>query len=103
MIYEVKYGLSLTMTRVLVDPLDAPQFSFFVGGGINITYDARGSFHAELTSTHSGDRTFTVTRLAPGTYDVTQGVGQVVVGADGVLSFKCTVGAGLPVDATLVA
>lgn len=103
MIYEVKYGISLKMTSVVVDPLDAPQFSFVVGGDIAITYDARGSFHAELTATHTGERAFTITRLAPGTYTVTQGVGQVVVGADGVLSFKCAVGAGLPVDATLVA
>ena len=102
MIFEVKYGIKLTMTRFSVDPLDAPTFTFFPGAGVVISYDARGSFHAGLTASHTGPRTFTVSRMAPGSYNVTQGVGTVVVGADGVLSFSYDIGAG-PVDATLLA
>ena len=101
MIFEVKYGIAITMTRVTVDPLAAPLFDFFPGGGVLISYDARGSFAAQLSGGHSGPRAFSVTRMAPGTYAVSQGVGNVVVGADGVLAFTCDVGAA--VTATRVA
>ena len=101
MLYEVKYGIQITMTRVTVDPLAAPLFDFFPGGGVLISYDARGFFAAQLTGGHSGPRAFKVTRMAPGTYTVSQSVGNIVVGADGVLAFSCDVGAA--VNATRIA
>ena len=103
MLYEVKYGISLQMTKVIVDPLAAPASGFaYLMGGVFISY-APTSFHTELTLAHSGSRAFTVTKVTPGTWTVTPtGVApfKVAVGADGVLSFAAAVGKGLAVDAT---
>jgi hypothetical protein len=103
MLYEVKYGISLQMTRVVVDPLAAPAggFDYFLGA-VWVSYSPT-SFHCELGLAHTGSRAFTVTKMAPGGYTVTA-TGEpapfhVTVGADGVLSFSVAVGKGLAVDA----
>ena len=101
-IYEVKYGISLQMTKVIVDPLAAPAAGFsYAMGELLLSYSTT-SFHARLPRAHSGSRTFTVTRLAPGAWTVTPSGGAAqpaTVGADGVLTFVAAVGAGAFVDA----
>lgn len=102
MLYEVKYGISLQMTKVVVDPLAAPAAGFsYILGGVWIDYSPT-AFHAELTLAHTGARAFRVTKVQPGSWTVSPtGVTpfKVAVGADGVLSFSAAVGKGLAVDA----
>ena len=101
MLYEVKYGLSLQMTRVLVNPLAAPATGFDLAiGGLLVSYSAT-AFHAQLPPAHSGTRTFVVSRVRPGAWTVTPSGGAgfpVTVGADGVLTFSAAVGGGAFVD-----
>ena len=102
MLYEVKYGISLQMTRVLVNPLAAPSsgFDYFVGA-LWISYSPT-AFHATLPPGHSGSRAFTVTRVQPGAWTVKPSGSDafpVTVKADGVLSFSAAVGGGAFVDA----
>ena len=44
---QVKYGLSLQLTRVLVRPLSAPPTWAWSLGGLDVAYDAAGRFHAQ--------------------------------------------------------
>jgi hypothetical protein len=102
MLYEVKYGLSLQMTRVLVNPLAAPAGGFDLAiGGLSISYSAT-AFHAQLPRALSGARAFIVSRMQPGSWTVTPSGGAgfpVLVDGDGVLSFVAAVGGGAFVDA----
>ena len=103
MLYEVKYGISLQMTRVIVDPLAAPAGGFdYALGGLWIGWSP-SAFHATLPASASGNRAFNVTRVMPGSWIVTPSGGgapvPVTVGADGVLSFSAVVGGGRFVDA----
>jgi hypothetical protein len=104
MIFEVRYGISIAMTRVRVDPLSAASFVFSLGG-VRIDY-SRTTFAAQLTRGHAGPRDFTVTQMSPGTYNITGGGGAPrasTVGSDGLLVFSAPdVGAGA-VAAALVA
>ena len=101
MIYEVKYGISIQMTRVLVNPLTATNFDFAMGQA-HIGYYNGTAFHAQLPDGHSGPRNFIVSRMQPGPYTV-YNVGlppfNTTVGTDGVLSFSVRVGKGYVVDA----
>jgi hypothetical protein len=108
LLYEVKYGLSLQMQHVLVDPLSADDFDFAMGSGdgaIHIGYYAGAAFHATLPAAFSGTRTFSVTGAAQGAWTVTPtgpsapAAFPATVGADGVLTFTVPVGGGLGVDA----
>lgn len=103
MLYEVKYGISLQMTKVVVNPLGAPAAGLtFALGGLEINYSS-SRFHAQLPLAHSGTRDFFVHGLAPGTaWTVTPSGGApqpATVGADGILSFTAAVGGGAFVDA----
>ena len=62
MLYEVKYGISLQMTKVVVNPLGASNFDFALGQ-LWIGYYNGEAFHAQLTDGHSGSRTFIVTGM----------------------------------------
>lgn len=109
LLYEVKYGLSLQMQHVLVDPLSADDFDFAMGSGdgnIHVGYYNGGAaFHATLPAAFTGTRTFNVTGAAQGAWTVTPTgpaappAFPATVGADGVLSFTVPVGGGLGVDA----
>lgn len=103
MLYEVKYGISLQMTKVIVNPLGAPAAGLtFALGGLHVSYSA-SSFHAQLPRAHSGTRAFSVHGLAPGSaWTITPSGGapqHATVGADGVLAFTAAVGGGAYVDA----
>jgi hypothetical protein len=103
MLYEVKMGIKLTTSRVVVDPLSAPLFDYAMGQ-LLLSYDATGHFHAQLPAAFSGNRNFTVTHLAAGSWTVTATGASpfsVPVGTDGVLSFEAQVGGGMVVDAVL--
>jgi hypothetical protein len=106
MLYEVKYGLSLRVGSVIVDPIDGAAADFDLAlGGLHIGYYAGAGFHAEFPAGFSGNRTFTVTGVAQGAWTVTpSGPGAPApfpasVGADGTLTFTAPVGPGLAVDA----
>jgi len=89
MIYEVRYGIALALTRIKVDPLSAAAFDFALGG-LRITY-ARDAFAAKLTQGHAGARDFSVTQMTPGVYNVSGGGAaprSATVGADGLLLFS---------------
>jgi hypothetical protein len=101
MLYEVKYGLSLQMTKVLVNPLLAAPYDF-VMGDLRVSW-APTRFHATLPRAHAGARTFTVARLAPGAWTVTPSAGAptpATVGDNGILTFTAAVGGGAFVDAS---
>ena len=102
LLYEVKYGISIQMTQVIVDPLTARNFDYAMGE-LWIGYYNGTAFHAQLTKRHSGTRQFHVTRMQPGTYTVKPSYANaftVQVEDDGVLSFSASVGSGLFVDAS---
>jgi len=109
MLYEVRYGLSLEMTRVVVDPLSARDWDFVAGqNGLHIGYHGGTAFHAALPTGHTGGRTFIVTGMVPGSYTVlSTDAGNnvtVPVASDGILRFDVAqVGPGQVVDATLLA
>ncbi len=103
MLYEVKYGISIQMTQVIVNPLGCVNYDFAMGQ-LWIGYYNGTAFHAQLTDTHTGNRTFIVTGMSVGTYVVTQtgyAPAKVDVSADGVLTFVAEVGAGHVVDAII--
>ena len=88
LIFEVRYGITLALARVKVDPLSAAAFDFALGG-VRITY-SRDAFAAQLTRGHAGARDFTVTQMTPGVYTGTGGGAApraATVGADGMLLF----------------
>ena len=102
MLYEVKYGNSQQMTKVLVNPLTPPPAGYDYAMGELLISWAPTRFHATLPRAHSGSRDFTVSRLTPGAWTVTPSGGApfaATVGADGVLSFAAAVGGGAFVDA----
>jgi hypothetical protein len=68
MLYEVKYGISLQMMQVLVDPIGCTNYDFKLGQ-LWIGYYNREAFHAQLTDAHSGSRTFVVSNMLPGWCD----------------------------------
>ena len=101
LIYEVRYGISLRLTSITVDPLSATDFDLALGG-VHIGYHANATFHATLPQGASGARAFRVTRVAPGAWTVTVGgvpPQHATVGADGVLAFDVSDVAAGPVDA----
>jgi hypothetical protein len=102
---EAKYGLDFQVGNITVDPIPSiPSFTWDLGLGVTLRY-GRAAFYAALT-THSGDKTFTVTRVTPGSWTVTPSAGSpfaVTVGSEGVLRFTAPVGAGLSVTATKTA
>ena len=101
MLYEVKYGLSITLQQVKVNPLGAPPDGYvFAMGDLAVAW-APASFHATLPRAHSGTRVFTIHLLTPGAWTVTTAAGTqpATVGADGVLTFSAAVGGGSSVDA----
>ena len=101
MLYEVKYGISLQMTKVVVDPLAPPAGGFtYALGGVLVSWSPT-TFHCELSLAHSGARTFHVTKMESGRYTVTPaGLAPfgVTVGASGELLFSVPVGVGHAVD-----
>ena len=102
MLYEVRYGISLQLTRVIVNPLSASNFDF-VMGFLHIGYYNRVSVYAALGGGHSGVRAFEWHGVASGGWTVTASNGAPVgasVGADGVLRFTASVGEGMSVSAT---
>jgi hypothetical protein len=103
MIYEVKYGISIQLSKVIVNPLGCYYYDFQLGQ-LWIGYYNNTGFHAKLTDSHSGMRTFNVYSMQEGVYNVTQsGYAPVLVdvGADGLLAFDAEVGPGQVVDAVL--
>ena len=105
MLYEVKYGLDITLNRVRVQPLfssaEPPSWDFVLGE-THIGFYGGTAFHGELGGLHAGARNFVVSHMLPGSYTVTAtGVAPfaVPVAADGTLSFTARVGRGFAVDA----
>jgi len=101
MLYEVRYGISLQMTRVVVNPLSAKDFDFSMGF-LSIGYNAT-AVSAALGGGPSGSRKFEWHGVAQGAWTVTATGGSPTpasVGADGVLSFSAPVGPGVSVSAT---
>lgn len=103
LLFEVKYGISLTMQRVIVNPLSTttPNFDYAMGQ-LHIGHYNGTSFFAQLTDGHSGSRAFTVTGMQAGSYTVSNtGVQpfKVAVDASGILAFDAQVGAGFAVSA----
>jgi hypothetical protein len=98
---QVRYGISLQMTRVVVNPLSAKDFDFSMGF-LSIGYNAT-AVSAALGGGHSGSRKFEWHGVAQGAWTVTATGGPPTpasVGADGVLSFSAPVGPGVSVTAT---
>lgn len=101
MLYEVRYGISLTMTAVLVNPLSGTNWDYAMGQ-LHIGFYGGTAFYARLTAGHTGLRDFRVSRMQPGAYTVGGATGvapfAATVGADGVLSFSVAVGEGFDVS-----
>lgn len=101
MLYEVRYGISLRMTKVIVNPLSATNFDFSMGF-LSIGYNST-AVSAALGGGHSGTRTFEWHGLAQGAWTVAASSGSPVpanVGGDGILTFSAPVGPGVSVTAT---
>lgn len=97
MLNEVKYSVSLRLTKVVVDPLAAQRLGFDLAlGDLLIAYTST-SFHAQLPPGHTDTRDFKVTRMTPGTCALAPlaDPATVQVGADGVLAFSAAVGPAL--------
>jgi len=105
MLYEVRYGISIQMTKVIVNPLSARSWDYVGGKELHIGYYDGVGFHARLTSGHKGERTFIVSKMSPGSYAVNVAYMQpfnVSVAGDGVLTFIAPVGEGIVVDAVKI-
>jgi len=101
MLFEVRYGVQLRPTRVVVDPLSARDWDLALGA-LRLSYGA-ASVAAALGGRHQGTRTFEWHGLQEGAWTVAatgQPPTQASVGADGVLTFVAAVGEGLQVAAT---
>jgi hypothetical protein len=103
MLFEVRYGIQLRPTRVVVNPLSAPPAWDFVAGALRLSYSG-AAVSAALGGMHAGTRTFEWHGLQQGDWTVAPPAGappvQASVGADGVLVFDSAVGEGLVVAAT---
>ncbi len=101
MLFEVRYGIQLRPTRVVVNPLSAAQYDFAMGA-LRLSYSA-SAVAAALGGRHAGTRAFEWHGLAPGSWTVAPSGAQpfaATVGSDGVLVFEAAVGEGIAVEAT---
>ena len=105
MLYEVRYGISLQATRVLVNPLSARDFDLPLGpSGASLGYYNGTSFFAQLPPAHTGSRTFVLGGMADGGYTITPSARAPfeAQAAGGSLSFTVAVGPGMSVSAAKI-
>ena len=102
MLYEVRYGVSLTLTTVKVSPLSATDFDLPLGpDGASLGYHGGTEFTAQLPGGHTGQRTFVLGGMADGAYTVfpSDRPAFEAQAAGGALSFSVAVGPGMSVSA----
>lgn len=104
MLFEVRYGIQLRPTRLVVRPLSAPQeWDLVLGGGVLSLHYSATAVAAALGGLHGGTRTFEWHGLQAGAWTVAATGAQplpATVGQDGVLTFNAAVGEGMQVAAT---
>ena len=101
MLHEVRYGVSLRLTTVTVNPLSARNFDLPLGpDGAYLGYYGGTEFFAQLPQGHTGQRTFELGGMADGAYTVAPSGGRPAFeaqAAGGALSFTVEVGPGMSV------
>jgi hypothetical protein len=85
LVFEVKYGIAIRMTEVVVNPIEPGESFHLVLGSFDI-FRNQTAFRLSAGQL-SGARTFSLARVQPGQWAVS-GVGAVTVGADGLLQWS---------------
>lgn len=101
MLFEVRYGIQLRPTRVVVNPLSAETWDFAMGA-LRLSYSG-AAVGAALGGMHTGSRMFEWHGLQQGAWTVAVTGAppvQASVAQDGVLVFNAAVGEGVQVAAT---